>query len=127
MKAKQTRIFWAKNQVDSLSQDKASKLGLRIMFVGLGLAFLILGVAWSKLPPEVPLLYSRPYGELRLINQWGLWLLPGLSLGLNLISLRLAGKVMEKDKLLAQILIWSGTIVTMMALVGLVKIIFLVT
>ncbi|MDZ7587045.1 MAG: hypothetical protein U0946_04765, partial [Patescibacteria group bacterium] len=73
-----------------------------------------------------PLLYSRAYGEGRLINQWGLWLLPISSLIINLISIRLAGSLIEKDKLLAQILVWLAALTTTMALVGLIKIVLLV-
>lgn len=45
----------------------------------LGQASLFL-VSWNKLPPEVPLFYSRPWGEAMLAPTLGLWILPGLVL-----------------------------------------------
>ncbi|MDZ7586515.1 MAG: hypothetical protein U0946_02060 [Patescibacteria group bacterium] len=123
-KIEQIKIYY--KQVDNLALDKTAKIGLKIVFLSLAFSFLWLGGWWHKLPPEVPLLYSRAYGESRLISQWGLWLLPGSSLIINLISIRLAGSLIEKDKLLAQILIWLAVLTNMMTLVGLIKIVLLV-
>jgi len=123
-KIEQIKIYY--KQVDNLALDKTAKIGLKIVFLSLAGNFLWLAAWWHKLPPEVPLLYSRAYGEGRLISQWGLWLLPGSSLIINLISIRLAGSLIEKDKLLAQILVWLAVLTNMMALVGLIKIVLLV-
>lgn len=123
-KIEQIKIYY--KQVDNLALDKTAKLGLRIVFLSLAGCFLWLAVWWSKLPPEVPLLYSQAYGESRLISQWGLWLLPISSLIIDIISIRLAGSLIENDKLLAQILVWLTVLTNMMALVNLMKIISLV-
>lgn len=119
-------IGLVKKQIDSLALDKTAKNGLKIVFLSLAGNFLWLGGWWHRLPPEVPLLYSRAYGEGRLISQWGLWLLPISSLIVNLVSIRLAGSLIEKDKLLAQILIWLAALTTTMTLVGLIKIVLLI-
>ncbi len=134
-KSIQTRIFpetklslkTIKKQVDTLTTDPTTKLGLRVGLVTIGAGLVALALGWRKLPPEVPLLYSRPYGESQLMSAWGLWLLPGLSLVVELIAMRLAGTMIEEDKLLAQILIWSAGLMGAMALISLLKIIFLVT
>jgi hypothetical protein len=42
---------------------------------------------WKKLPPEVPLFYSRPWGKEQLVNPRFLFLLPGLTLVIFLIFL----------------------------------------
>lgn len=115
-----------KNQIDSLAVDPVTKLGSRVGFMALGLGFLILAVSWRGLPPEVPLLYSQPYGESQLISVWGLWLLPGLGLIIESVSIRVAGSIIEEDKLLAQILTWIASLVAIMSLVSLIKIILLV-
>ncbi|MEX2028612.1 MAG: hypothetical protein WD988_03910 [Candidatus Curtissbacteria bacterium] len=38
-------------------------------------------VSWGKLPPQIPLFYSRPWGAEMLSSPLGLWILPGLLLG----------------------------------------------
>ncbi len=114
-----------KKQIDTLSTDRVAKLGLRTSFLSMGLSFLILALAWAKLPPEVPLLYSRPYGQSQLMPAWGLWLLPGLGLLINIVSIRWAGVVFETEKLLAQILIWVGGLTALMAMAAVIKVVLL--
>jgi len=133
-KSKQVKIFPTtsnyqaiKTQIDGLAINEVTKLALRIGFLSLGLSFLILALIWIKLPPRVPLLYSEPYGESQLISVWGLWLLPLTSLVVELVSIRGAGAVIEEDKLLAQILTFVGSIVAVMGLIGVIRIVLLVT
>lgn len=35
-------------------------------------------VSWGKLPPQIPVFYSRPWGEAMLTSPLGLWIMPGL-------------------------------------------------
>ena len=115
-----------KEQIDSLVVNPATKLALRVGFLSLGLQVLIIGIMFNRLPPEVPLLYGQPYGENQLVSSWGLGLLPGFSLLIQLVSIKSAGNFIETDKLLAQILSWVGGLTSLMALITLVKIMFLV-
>ncbi len=115
-----------KKQIDGLAVDPATKLGMRAGLGSLGLSLIILGLMFTKLPPEIPLWFSRPYGPERLAANWTLALLPLISLVVQVISMRGAGAVIEEDKLMAQILIWAGTIVAIMNLIAVVKIVMLV-
>lgn len=116
----------SKEQLDSLSVKPLAKLGMRISFLAMGLSLIVLALSWGKLPPEVPLLYSRPYGEEQLVARWGLVLLPSSALIINVICLRAASMVLETEELLAQILVWIGCLSALMAGITLVKIIWLV-
>ena len=133
---KQTKIFEEpkeasfgiiKKQIDEMSIDNTAKLGLRWGLVLLGLTMIIVAVKWQALPPEVPLLYSRAYGEEQLVKSGWVWMLPGLMLILELISIKMAAKIWKEDKLMAEMIIWIGVIMTAMGLIALVKIVFLVT
>jgi len=135
MKAnKQTKIFpekspsfsQVKEQIDSLAKDPAGKFGLRVNFLEIGIMVLIIVGWWLKLPPEIPLLYSKPYGDSQLMTNWGLWLLPGFSLLMLTIAIRVAGKLIEEEKLLAQMMIWISALISLMALVSVIKIEWLV-
>lgn len=126
-KDEQLSLLMVKKQVDNLVVNPSIRVGLKLIFLGLGLSFLWLAWWWNKLPPEVPMLFSRAYGEGRLINQWGLWMLPGSSLIISLISIRVAGNILEKDRLLAQMLIWLAMLIVAMGLISLIKITLLVT
>lgn len=135
MKIQQTKIFPSskpsllsmKQQMDSLAGNQVTRLGMRVGLTVLGLSVLVFSVSFTKLPPEVPLFFSRPYGEERLVFGWVLGLLPLISLIIQSISMRFAGSVIEEDELLAQLLVGTGTLVSLMCFFALVKIVLLVT
>lgn len=113
-----------KQEIAALSLDAVSRLGLRLAFLAIGLQFILLAFFWQRLPPELPLLYSRPYGEAQLADNYWLWFLPGLNLVLELLTIRLAGRSPERPW--NQILAWAGAVGSLMALTALAKIISLV-
>lgn len=115
-----------KSQIDNLAEDPVMKLILRVGLIGLGLSLMLLAITWKWLPPEVPLVYSRPYGESQLISAWGLWLIPLIGLIIEIVAIRFSGEVVAEDKLLAQVVTGMASLVTVMALIGLIKVIWLV-
>jgi len=135
MKTTQEKLFTkqkltfdqVKQEIDSLAADKVIRLGLRLGFISIGVSLIILAVFWKGLPPEVPLLYSRPYGVNQLVSSWWLWLMPGISLIIALVGVRFSGNIMEEDKLLAQIMIWVASVVAVMNLITVIKIVGLVS
>lgn len=126
MKPNRVNFYLIRREIDELSLDPSARLGLRLTFFLLGLQFIVLAVFWNRLPPEAPLLYSRAYGEAQLVNSWWLWLLPALTLILEVVSIRLAAKIREENRLWAQMIAWIGTVVVSMGLITLVKIITLI-
>lgn len=50
-------------------EKKTEWLGWLIVYVLVGVGLLSLFVWWSKLPPELPWLYSLPWGEEQLIEK----------------------------------------------------------
>ncbi len=115
-----------KSQIDNLAEDPVMKLILRVGLIGLGLSLMLLAITWKWLPPEVPLVYSRPYGESQLISAWGLWLIPLIGLIIEMVAIRFSGEVVAEDKLLARLVTGMASLVTVMALIGLIKVIWLV-
>lgn len=66
---------------------------VNIILASLPLVFI--GWQWKKLPPEIPLFYSRPWGEEQLADKKFLFLLPTFaltSLFINEIVAKLTGK-----------------------------------
>jgi len=113
-----TRVVW---------QDKliGPAIWLSLLIIVFSFSFFIFN--FSKLPPEVPLFYSRPWGEEQLALNWQLAILPALSLIIFLVDLILAAKLYSQESLLAQILVWSSTIFSLLTTITLVKIITLIT
>lgn len=97
-----------------------------LSFLFLGASILLLSLKFAGLPPEVPLFYSRPWGEERLAQKVWLWLLPGLSLVFLSTNLILTNILLKKDNFLAQIALVSQTIVLFLLFWTLFKIVFLI-
>lgn len=77
----------------------------------------------GRLPPEVPLFYSLPWGEGRLSDPRWLWTLPALT-GVVLI-LNFIGSHLSETSVLTRILSSTAFVVAVLALVTLGKIILL--
>jgi len=87
---------------------------------------------WRRLPPEVPLFYSRPWGKEQLTTPWSFFILPALSLIvflINLIFSYLINKSFpEKErKLLSKILEIASSAFSLFCLITLIKIFLLLT
>lgn len=89
-------------------------------------SILLLALKFAGLPPEVPLFYSRPWGEERLTQKVWLWILPGLSIVFLTANLILANILLKKDHFLAQVTLVSQTIVLFLLFWTLFKIVFLI-
>ncbi len=77
----------------------------------------------AKLPPEVPLFYSLPWGETRLTDPHWLWTLPALSA--VVLILNVIGSTLSSTNVLTRILSSTAFVVTLLALITLGKILIL--
>jgi len=91
------------------------------------LAVVYLFFVGSVLPPEVPLFYSRPWGDGQLANPLLLWLLPfGTSL-IIFFNFYLGSRLLTEFPFLTQILIWSNVLLALLSSVTVIKIANLIT
>lgn len=77
---------------------------------------LVIALLWRYLPSEVPLYFSRPWGEARLAPRSYLFLLPGVGIGVILVDIGAARTVRKIDSILVKSLA-IGSIVTALMLV----------
>ena len=117
----------AREQIDTLLKSKSISLGIKISFIVLGISWLTLVLFWTKLPPQIPLLYSRPWGEEQLVNKSLILFLPGLATGLTLINLRIAGLCFKKNLFLSQLISWVNSVIVILAAITLIKILLIIT
>lgn len=111
----------------SVSGDKlqASILIFSVVSI-LAQASLILSAS-GKLPPQLPIFYSKPWGEPMLGPPVALWILPFVALCTSLINFSLATFLLAETKFLARTLFIFASIVNLMSLYGVSKIISLLT
>ena len=87
---------------------------------------LLIGVAWSFLPYQVPLFYSQPWGEEQLATPINLFLLPGLGLLIFFLNSLVFSFIPKDEKLIKKILMTTFMVFNFLSLITLIKIIFLV-
>ncbi len=97
----------------------------KIILFFIGISFLSLIIFWNKLPPEVPLFYSLPWGEEQLGKPLNLLLLPFSSLVFYLLTTILV-KFLKPDLFLLKIAYGGVVVFSFLSFIGLFKILILV-
>lgn len=90
------------------------------------LSFLIVGITFTKLPPLLPLWYSMPWGETRLVAPIWLFILPLVTFFIQILNLLVSLKLPDEFLLFTQLLGLTSFIVSLMSIITLVNIILLV-
>ena len=75
------------------------------------ICLLIFPLTWwvsRNVPPEIPLFYSRPWGESQLVSASILYWLAGSSMVLVVAHTFLAVKLHKNHRFLSQAVVWSG-------------------
>lgn len=116
----------AKEEFDSLVSHKKIKTAVRVSFILPLFSFLILAFFWKKLPPQVPLFYTKPWGEEQLAKDFFLWLLPSLSLILTLINLRIASLLYKDQPFLSYLIVWGNVTICLLSAITLIRILLII-
>ncbi len=109
-------------------ENLKKKLGLwnwRVVAAGIVVGWGLTVIYWKSLPPEVPLLYSRPWGQDQLVSPYFLVIPPIFSAGVGILLGWVANKS-EEEKLLPIIILVSSMVVQIITVLGLVRIVMLV-
>ena len=93
--------------------------------IGLTLfSFFIIYINQGNLPPEIPLWYSKIWGEKRLVNQEWLWLIPIL-ITIFFVLNQFISNFLSSD-VLVKLISWSSVIFGILITYSLVRILLLV-
>ena len=87
----------------------------------------ILIMSWNKLPSEIPLWYSKPWGRDRLADPLWLFLLPGASFFWYMVNSLLSLHVTKEHLVFSQILFLSSLLGSTFSLVTLSMIIWIIS
>lgn len=82
-------------------------------------------VSWGKLPPQIPIFYSKPWGEAILAPPVFLWILPVLAILVCAINFTIAVFFAPENIFLLRVLFIFSLIVTLITLYDSTKIISL--
>jgi len=104
-----------------LEKRIARAIQITLFLFLLQLAIII--IFFSRLPPEVPLFFSLPWGEPQLVSSGFLFLLPFLSLIILFINTLLATITITSNKFLSVSLVIGSSFFALFNLVAVIKII----
>ena len=95
------------------------------LFVVIGATVLLL-LNQKTLPPQIPLWFSKPWGEARLAEPKFIWLLAFIILLVFFINNILAKLLLDKHRTLALIMVWAALIISLILLFPLYRILLVV-
>jgi len=108
-----------------LTLEKLALWNWRVVTAGGVVGVGLVAMYWRSLPPEVPLLYSRPWGQDQLVSPYFLIIAPVFSTTVGVLLGWVANKSGE-EKLLPIIILVSSMVVQIITILGLVRIVMLV-
>lgn len=107
------------------AEEKYQKRFLVFSVFFLFVSLLAILLSWRKLPPELPLFYSQPWGVEQLGSPLGLFLFP-ISIALFIVLIFLTKKFFSEEMLLLLMVSFTGALFSFLACFSLIKIILLV-
>ena len=113
--------------LESLRRDRFSSFVLLFSFSCLVVQSTLILVSFGKLPPQVPLFYSRPWGETLLAAPFWLWLLPGILLAAIIVNNSIVVFFVPSERFLVRTLLLFNIVLSVITLYDVVKIISLLT
>lgn len=112
--------------VENLSVDRFPSITLFFCAVSLLSQISLLAFSWNKLPPQVPIFYSKPWGAGVLASPFMLWIIPGILVLAAAINFSIS-KYWQLNSFLIRILFSFSLLIAFSTLFDLVKIISLLT
>lgn len=114
-----------REQFDLLLKEQNATNLIKICFFLLCVLWLLTIFFLKFLPPQIPLLFSKPWGESQLLEKKYLLLAPIIVSFFFVINNRLASISISKDKLMTYIFLATQLLVSFFAITTVVRIIIL--
>lgn len=111
----------------SLTADRFSFSILIFCILSILAQISLILVSWGNLPPQLPLFYSRPWGEAMLASPLLLWILPTIAVFLTIVNFSVAIFWFKTNHFLMRVLVIFTALVAFATLYDSAKIIALLT
>lgn len=124
---KKIKLFsFSPTKLPSFHHDKIILYPLLVSIFLIALQTVVIILKWRFLPPQIPLFFSRPWGEKELSHPQLLWLLPLQSLAILFVNTSFI-IILQKTSLPSRLLAYSSCIVVILFTIACLEIIFLTT
>lgn len=109
------------NAFDDVKNDKVLLRGYSINFFIIVLTFVYILLSFRNLPPFIPLFNQLPWGEARIAKTIWIFVIPFLSLSIFIFNLIYSELTYKKIPLIPRILVVTSFIVSILALLFVVR------
>lgn len=116
-----TRLGIRYEAQDRLLSDKLTLFVFIFFVISVIAQSSLILINWSKLPPEVPIFYSRPWGEPMLAAPIFLWILPVSCVVFVLLNLFIALYLIKAHYFLNRVLIVFSAIIAFATLYDVIR------
>ena len=123
-------MAFLKPQNDTQKKSIVDRFILTILifsFLSILLQISLILIWWQNLPPQLPLFYSRPWGEAMLASKIFLWILPAIAIFCPLINFLTSLFFFKQNQYLKRVLATFSGLVSFTTLYGSLKIVSLLT
>ena|SRR3989344_7873289 len=93
----------------SLFADRFSFWATFLFLIFTAIQIVIILASFKKLPPQLPLFYSRPWGEPMLAGPMFIWILPGLTIMFATVNYLVARLLISETFLYRVLLVFAVT------------------
>ena len=116
---KRENIFNIRETAEILVPDKTSRISYVYAILLVVVVSVLISMFLGKLPPEIPLYFTQPWGESRLAPKQMLYLLPFIAFVFLVINLMFARTIRHLSPLLPRVLAVSTLVITLMLSIAL--------
>jgi hypothetical protein len=103
-----------------------TKQGFFVALFICAINWLVFALFIGKMPPQIPLWYSLPYGPSLLSSKESLLLLPGLATAFTLLNMLVTGWWRQMHESFSMIMAWTSVLVDSLLLIATIHIIILI-
>lgn len=89
--------------------------------ISLVLSLVLTVMVWftaSRVPPEVPLHFARPWGNPQLVSRSTLWLVAGVGVVSTALHAAAAASIFKRDMFMASVIVWSSVLFLLLLLLA---------
>lgn len=118
-----SRLRFTHGASERLSSDKLTFFVFIFFVISVLLQSLLILFNWRGLPPEIPIFYSRPWGEPMLASPIFLWILPVATVLFVLVNYLIALYFLRSFNFLSRVLIVFSAIISFATLYDVIRIV----
>lgn len=122
-----SEVYLGREVKNQLLKDRFESFVLFFGIASILIQLFLIFFSWRNLPPQIPIFYSRPWGEAILAQKFFLLLLPLISLVFISINYLMIVFLTRGNYFLSRVLTIFSLLVVLMTLYDTSKIIFLIT